>query len=180
MKPISSLLLLSIGLLMASCSPRLSPFTQDLYESNAWTEGELKRIQFYLSDDVVLQRKAKGGRSTIANGEIKIINGEKIEQIVLREGTPGVLLFIPKEDRFAIGFENGKDKRYLMFGPNPKAGGRYTLLASDWVNRKGKITYEGNHFWIDSRGGIANLMVDLKRTRNVSVSSRTASGRRVN
>ena len=40
-----------LGLLLTSCSPTLTPFTQKLYEENKWTNDELKQIQFYISDD---------------------------------------------------------------------------------------------------------------------------------
>ena len=43
-------------LMMASCSPNLSTFNQKLYEENQWSEEELKKIQFYLSDDIILTR----------------------------------------------------------------------------------------------------------------------------
>ena len=49
--------LLFIGLLfLSACSPKLSPFSQRLVDQNAWEEEDLKEIQFYLSDDVVLRR----------------------------------------------------------------------------------------------------------------------------
>ena len=30
----------------SSCSPRLTPFTQDLYDENGWSDDDLKKIQF--------------------------------------------------------------------------------------------------------------------------------------
>jgi outer membrane protein assembly factor BamE (lipoprotein component of BamABCDE complex) len=29
----------------SSCSPKLTPFTQNLYQENKWTENELSQIQ---------------------------------------------------------------------------------------------------------------------------------------
>ena len=91
------LLLLGFGTLLTSCSPTLSPFTQNLYEDNNWTEGDLRKIQFYLSDDIVLYRELTGGNSEIIEGEIKVVNGRKRDQITFRRGTPGVFLFSPKK-----------------------------------------------------------------------------------
>ena len=164
---------------MNACSPRLSPFTQRLYNDNNWTESELKRIQFYVSQDIVLHREASSGRSTIESGEIKMINGKKVEEVVVRKGTPGVIVFLPKKNRFAVSFESNGDDRYLMFGPNPKAGNRYVLLASDWKRRRGKVTYDGKSDYTPSESAYAALMVDLKKIRKVSVKSRTAKGRKV-
>lgn len=163
---------------LSSCSPTLSPFTQRLYDENNWSESELKRVQFYLSNDIILRRQASSASSRIEEGTIQVRNGRRVEEVVIRKGTPGVLLFIPKDNRFAVSFED--NDKYLMFGPNPKAGDRYALLASDWNNRQGKVTYGDGKYWVDANNGIANLMVDLKRARNTSVKSRTAGGRKVN
>lgn len=166
------------ALILSSCSPSLSPFTQRLYNENSWTESELKQIQFYLSEDIVLRRGLKGMSSEITSGEIKIKDGRKVEEIVLRRGTPGVILFVPKDNRFAVSFEEG-DKKFLMFGPNPKVNDRYVLLASEWKNQRGKVSYGGERYWVDASRGLSSLMVDVSRARNVSVRSRTAKGRRV-
>lgn len=169
-----------LAILLSSCSPTLTPFTQRLYDEYRWTESELKRIQFYLSDDVVMRRELTGSKSEIISGEIKLIDGRKVEEIIIPAGTPGVFLFSPKDERFAISFEDGGDDRFLMFGPNPKAGNRYVLLASDWNRRTGKVTYAGTMYLVNSNDAFATLMVDLKETRRISINRRTARGRTVN
>ncbi|MEM9887508.1 MAG: hypothetical protein AAF849_16550 [Bacteroidota bacterium] len=167
------------SIFFTSCSPKLTPFTQRLYKENDWTESELKRIQFYLSEDIVLRRDAESSRSRIQDGEIKVINGGEMEKVVIRRGTPGVFVFSPKADRFAISFERGDD-RYLMFGPNPKANNRYLLLASEWKKRGGMVTYGGKRYRVENEDAYATIMVDLKKVRKVAVKSRTADGRKVN
>jgi hypothetical protein len=167
-------------LTLASCSPQLTSFTQRLYDEYDWSETELKRIQFYVSDDIIMRRQLTGGSSEIISGEIKIVDGREVEEVVIRRKTPGVLLFLPKEDRFAISFEADGDDRYLIFGPNPKAGNRYALLASEWRRRGGTVTYEGRKFDVEASSAFAALMVDLKKIRKTSINSRTARGRRVN
>jgi len=169
-----------IALALAACSPTLTPFTQRLYDQYDWTEPELQRIQFYVSDDIVLRRELTGGQSEIISGEIKVVDGREVEEVIIRRNTPGVLLFTPKKNRFAISFESEGNDRYLIFGPNPKAGNRYALLASEWRRRVGTVTYEGRKFDVGSGSAFASLMVDLKKVRKISVSSRTARGRKVN
>lgn len=175
----NTFLLLFGALLLASCSPKLSPFTQQLYEASEWEEDELKKIQFYLSEDIVMRRQVSADSSEIIKGEIKIVNGKEVEEVIIEKGTPGILLFMPKKDRFAISFEDGSDERYLVFGPNPRAGDRYVLMASDWNRRTGIVTYEGNKYQVDSQSAFSTLMVDLEKIRNVDVNKRKASGRRV-
>ena len=178
MKAIYFLLPLSL-LLFASCSPTLSYFTKDIYEESNWSDDELRQIQFYLSNDIVLRREASSGDSQIRDGEIRIRNGRKVEEVVIPRGTPGVFLFSPKQNRFAVSFERNDNNRYLMFGPNPKAGDRFVLLASEWEKRQGKVTYDNSTWWVDGDAAFASLMVDLKRSRRVSVRSRVAQGRTI-
>ena len=172
--------LFGLGIFLSACSPRLSPFTQTLYDDNNWSESELRKIQFYLSDDIVLYRELSGGKSEIVQGEIKIVDGRRRDQITFRRGTPGVFLFSPKTDRFAVSFEDGGDDRYLIFGPNPKIANRYVLLASDWNRRQGTITYAGQTWTADANDAYTTLMVDLKRLQETDVNTRVAGGRRVN
>ena len=169
-----------LGLLLTSCSPTLTPFTQKLYEENKWTNDELKQIQFYISDDIVLRRKAENGQTTIKEGKIKTINGEKVEEIIFREGTPSLFHFSPKEDRFAISFEKSENPKFLMFGPNPKLSNRYALLAKDWEKRSGIISYDGKEYHTSSDAAWACLMVDLKRAHNLEKSTKVVKGAKVN
>ena len=171
--------LAAISFLLSSCGPTLSPFTQQLYEENDWSMNELKRIQFYLGKDIVLYRELTGGKSEIIQGEIKIVDGRKREQITFERGTPGVFLFSPKNDRFAVSFEDGGEDRYLIFGPNPNAGNRYVLLASDWNRRQGVVSYAGQKWTVDSDAAYSALMVDLERLQRTDVNSWVATGRRV-
>jgi hypothetical protein len=166
-------------LILGACSPMLTPFTERLYEQNRWTEVDLKRIQFYVSNDIVLQRDFSSSDSRIDGGSIRIIGGRQVEEVVIKRGTPGVFLFNPKVNHFAISFEGRGEERYLMFGPNPKADGRFVLLASDWNRRAGTVTYEGRKFKVDAESAYASLLVDLKRSNSTAVKSRTAGGRKV-
>ena len=177
--PKSFLLYGGLLLLMSSCSPSLSPFTQKLYDQNDWTETDLREIQFYLSSDILLRREVKGGRSDIRGGEIKMMQGVRIEEVAIPRGTPGVFVFSPKSNRFAVSFEDGRDDQYLMFGPNPKVDGRYVLLASEWGRRNGTVNYAGKKWKVNSDDAFASLMVDLKKVRKFSMESRVARGRTI-
>jgi len=165
--------------LLSACSPRLSDYTNRLQKSNNWSEDELRQIQFYLSSDIVLKRQIKEGSSEIVNGKIKMENGRQIEEILIPRKTPGVFLFSPKTERYAVAFEGNSENRFLMFGPNPKAGNRYVLLASDWDKRRGKVTYDGKTFYVDSNSAFSGLQVDLRRIRKTKVNSRVAKGRKI-
>ena len=170
---------LSIIIILTSCGPQLRPFTSNVLKEGQWNDSELKRIQFYLSDDIVINRALTEGTSEITSGTIKIVKGQKIEEVRIPRGTPGVFLFRDKGDHFAIGFDANSDKRYLMFGPNPKMRGNYVLLASEWKDRQGKVRFDDKFFFTNPDATWASLMVDLRKIRKVEVTSSTVKGRKV-
>lgn len=163
-------------LIFASCTPQYSFFTESLYQKQKWTAEDVSRIQFYISKDIVLTRAMTAGETQIAEGKILIKNGRKVEQVVIKQWTPGVLVLMPKENRFAVSFEESDDA-YLMFGPNPKYYDRFALLAQDWEKEMGKVHYKGNLYEVGSESAYASLMVDLRRTGDHQYQSRQAEGR---
>ena len=173
------LLFAFLGLMtLSSCSKQLTPLSQKMVTEMDWNDDDLKRIQFYLSDNIVLRREARSGDATIREGKIRIINGRKVEEIIFEKGTPGVFVFSPNDKNVAISFERGDD-RYLMFGPNPKYKNRYVLLARDWKKNNGKVTYDGQVYDTSSESAFTALMVDLEKARKSTVKSRRAKGRTV-
>ncbi len=175
----SSLISISVlFLFIGACSPSLSPFTQRLIEQNRWSEKDLKKIQFYSSAEILLYRDYASGMSRIESGEIKMVKGRKVEEIRIPKGTPGVAVFQPKSNRLAVSFEDQKD-RFLIFGPNPKRGNSYVLLASEWKNRRGKVKYDDQQYFTTTESAFATLLVDVKKSKKIKVKSRSVKGRKI-
>ena len=176
MKPI---FFLSFLILLASCSPHLTPFNQDLYDRYRWSDEELKNIQFYLSDDIVLYKKSDASDATIVDGKINI-NKENIgEKIVIKKGTPGIFLFSPKSNRFAISFHENDNNKYLMFGPNEAIHGKYALLAKDWEKYKGTVTYNNEDYSVGSDDALSVLLVDLRKATKNNLAYKEEKGRQI-
>jgi len=172
------LVLLVVVISATSCSKKLTSFTDRLYSEQQWSENELKRIQFYLSDDIVLWRDAGTSSSTVQDGQISIVNGRRVEEVVFEKGTPGVFVFSPSKGQFAISFEDGRE-RYLMFGPSKKRSGRFVLLAKEWNRNRGKISYNGGTWNTNANSAYTTLMVDLREASSTKYKSKTVKGRKV-
>lgn len=162
---------------LSSCSKKLSYFTDNLYDEYNWSEEDIKQIQFYLSSDIVLFREAVSDNVNITEGKIKIRDGRKVEEIVFKEGTPGLMIFSPKQNRFAVSFE--ENDKYLMFGSNEKAGGRFVLLAKDWKKRTGEVTYGGETYYTSSASALASLLVDLDTVGKTRYQTQKVKGRTI-
>lgn len=176
MKHLFLSLVLLIGL--SSCSTQLRPLTKNLYQDFNFSDRKMKQIQFYLSEDIVLFRTSQSGESTIENGSIRMVNGQKIEEIRIRKGTPGVFAFSPEQDKLAISFDQS-DELYLVFGPNPRQSNRYVLLAKNWNNGSGNVSYGGEQFKVRANSAIAGLMLDVKNLNNTQINRTVAKGRRI-
>jgi hypothetical protein len=173
------LLFLLLSGLFTSCSPTYTYYTKDLIEQEQWSQEDIMRIQFYLSKDIILSRSVQAGETSITEGKIKVKNGERVEQVIIRSGTPGVLVLMPREDRFAISFEEEDNEAYLMFGPNPKYGDRFALLAQEWESDYGQVHYKDKVYSVDASSAFASLMVDLRKEGQSQYETKNIKGRTV-
>ena len=170
--------LLVVAFLFSGCSKNLVPLTSNLIKEKGWDKAEIQRIQFYTSNDIIIQREFRNHETAIVSGKIKTIDGRKVEEVKIKKGTPGVAVKIPGEKKMQISFDVGDDSS-LSFGPNPDRGSRFYLLAEEWNNKIGKVHYEGREFYASPRSADVFLMVDLKRIKDWDVNQRVAKGRKV-
>ncbi len=173
-----SLLALGFILSMTSCSSKLTPLTKGMVSELDWSEKDLKKIQFYLSKDVVLWRDLGTEESRIRDGRVKIVDGRKVEEVIFKKNTPGLVIFSPKGQNIAVSFDSS-DEKYLMFGPSKKVNGRYVLLAKDWQKNRGKVRYNGKIYNTSSESAYANLLLDIKLAKSTEYRKQEASGRRI-
>lgn len=166
--------------IFASCTTtKYTPFTEELKKDQRWSDKDLQKIQFYVSQDIVLFRKHSSGESDIVNGKIVMKDGQKIEEVVIRRGTPGQLVYNPKHDRFGISFEEKGEENFLMFGPKTEGRGPYMLLAKEWGDNNGLITYGEKTYRTRAGSAYASLMVELEKIRRVEIDRKEARGRSI-
>jgi hypothetical protein len=54
------------------------------------------------------------------------------------------------------------------------------LLAKEWTNRIGKVTYNNKEFLASPSSSFAYLLVDMRKIQKENVDTRVAKGRKVN
>ncbi|MDB5284064.1 MAG: hypothetical protein JWO06_3139 [Bacteroidota bacterium] len=171
------ILFVAIASLFSSCK-NLIPYTESMKTRHSWTDDQVKAIQFYTSHDIVLTRELSQGNTEIVAGKIKMVNGRKVDEIIIRAGTPGVVSSIPSSSKMLVSFEVGDD-HYLSFGVNPNVGEKFVLLASDWSNGMGKVHYANNEYYTDQGSKFAYLMVDLRKIDKRQMTEHVAKGRKI-
>ena len=173
------IIIAAIALLSLSSCKNLVPYSDAVKTKYNLNDDLLKHVQFYVSSPIVLQHKVvEGGNTQVSGGKIKVINGEKIEEIIIPSGTPGVMV---RDDsgKLEISFEKGDD-HFLRFGANPSRYEAYVLLASDWKGKIGTVTYAGNKYYTSPESADALLMIDLRKVANYQRDERVARGRKAN
>lgn len=171
---IAALVMVTLG----SCK-NLVPYTDSLKTKYNLSDEQLKHLQFYVSNPIVIQRKLTAENNTqVTAGKIKVVNGEKVEEVVIPTGTKGVLV---KNDngKFEISFEKD-DTYFLRFGTNPNRYDSYVLLASDWHGKIGTVTYAGNKYYTAPESADAVLLIDMHKISSYQKDARVAKGRKVN
>lgn len=173
-------LVIVMASLTACSSSKSTLFTQRFYRESGLTADDLKKVQFYVDKDIVLHRVMRDGESAVKEGRIVFNGGKRVQEIVIRRDTKGVLVFMPKDDRFGICFNPNDDSKYLMFGPNPKNNNKYNLLADEWRQKSGTVTYGGEKWSTPSASAFATLYIQYSGQETNKYHSKVEKGRSVN
>lgn len=172
-------MLLILAIISLSSCKTLIPFSEELKTDNNWNEAQLKQIQYYNSETIVLNRQLKSNETGIVSGKIKMVDGKQVEEIIIRKGTPGIISAIPDSKRLAISFEIGDD-HFLTFGIDPQRGGRYYLRLKDYKkNQYAVVSYFDKTYNISPQALNAYLQVNLKKINKLKTELRVAKGRKL-
>jgi hypothetical protein len=176
-----SLIILALGTVtfFTSCKST-TPFTNSVRTKYNLDEAKLKKMQFYISSDITLQRGEQGENSQEldADGKLVISSSASLDNISVDGKTPGVCVKVLKGNKLAISFFESDDQ-YLVFG-DPNNRGRYNLMGAEWKNGKGKINFGGKVYYIMPGGAGAYLKFEMKKVKDYKTTSTKAKGRTVN
>lgn len=158
-----------------SCSNYLTPFSSDVEKDAALSTEQLKQIQFYNSSDIVLYRNLTNAEAEISQGKLKVVKGQNIEEIIIKSGTPGIVISKEENGSLLVSFDD--DGSYLRFGPNYGYGGRYTLMAKNWEGKNGLVQYGNKEYQTSAQSSFSYLMIDMSKINNTNIQSREATGK---
>src|ERR1700729_3566295 len=90
------------------------PFTRDLRQKLDKENIDLKQVQFYVDQKLILSRNLGDQRIAVSSGVVKLENGKYVNEVIVPSFTPGVCEGSEGE-RLLINFE--KSNNNLAFGP---------------------------------------------------------------
>ena len=168
------IILLALATIMLPSCKNLVPYTDALQSQRQWKTDELKNAQFYLSDDIILERTLTKDFPDAIVGKIIIKDGVKKEVVLLQKKLPVAFVETTPNGAYIIQCEKGEYK--LTFGLNPNQSGQYVLLASDWKNHYGKVHYGGLEYFVSTEQSHAHLLIDLRKQREEENNFHRATG----
>jgi hypothetical protein len=101
-------------------------FTAEVRERYQFTGDEIRHIQFYTSGKIVLRREEPYQDRRIVKNELVIEDRLRIDDVVIRRGTPGVALRV-EGDHLLVSFSREHRNRALWFSRKHNSQGRYEL-----------------------------------------------------
>jgi hypothetical protein len=168
---VASLIIPLIGI--SGCASGRIPFTQHLRNRYGLEEGDLRKLQYYVSGDITLQRGFRHEEGEIS-GTHRLVQKEEgvVEEVFIAAGTPGIATEVGPTS-LAVSFEPG---RSLAFGSPPDDRDperKYTLSARRWEDYYGELDYDdktyfavkgSGHVWLEVR---AESLDTVKRKKKI-------------
>jgi len=172
-------------------------FTQDLRDDLVKNNIDLKKIQYYNSQKIVLSRFLSSTETKVTAGEVKLEKGKYIEIIEIKKNTPGVCDSV-FEDRLNIKFEAGPNK-YIAFKKANKYQGYYEMYADEWTKKNiviplsseedismvdydlytGKVSYDSKLYYTNRYSTKPRLKIKKTGTTKTTRKIRKVKGMRV-
>ncbi len=165
---------LSFFMLISSCSKTIY-FTQDMRNNLNKNFISLDKIQFYNSRKIILRRNLSYADTKVARGEIKLLNGQYVEKIIIPKNTAGVVIS-EGGNSISVAFENGA-YHFLKFVLNDE--NQYQISANKWSNDYGKVKYDTLVYYIEPKSSRAVLKVKKTDRYNLQKNIRRVKGKMI-
>lgn len=173
---------------LASCGPSKNmsrngyvPFTRDLKLKLEKDNIDLKQVQFYVDQKLILSRNLGDQKVEVHSGVVKLENGKFINEVIVPAFTPGVCEGA-ENDKLMVSFEKGNNN--LAFGPGSGyTFNDYVLYGTEWRNGTAAVTFDSNKF--RARCGTcqdvasATLVIKKSELDKIERKTRTLKGRTV-
>jgi len=165
----------------------LTPFTHEIRQQYALSDSSLKQIQYYISGPMTLQRDlAKGESLALPSHMLKVVNGRRVEEVIIPRRTPGVAVQT-NDTMLWISFEQG----HFMPFTCTELPGHYQHVKSSYhpslVNFRGngqsgvaageKVEYDGEWYESAFNGDVPHLLIDLRKLNRLRRNAGTVPGR---
>jgi hypothetical protein len=153
------------------------PFTRDLYYRLKNNNQDIRKLQFFVDQTIVLSRGLDQSKLFIDQGKVMNQTGVNENKIELLALTPGVVQAI-EPDGLKVAFEKGSNT--IKFINNKYSPDFFSFTGTNWDNGTAEIPYNGTTYRVScgTCGSIADakLVVRQKDVMSGSINSKTLPG----
>ena len=175
-KKVLATALLAASLAVSGCASQRVAFTQHLRTQYELTGEGLKKLQYYLSSDVTLQREFRSEEGEVSGSHTLVRKeGGLVEQVIVRAGTPGIATEVG-ETSIAVSFEPGSSLYFGSPASDRDPDRKYKLSAKRWEDDYGELEYNGKTFYAVDGSGRAFLTVVLESLNAVEERKKVLPG----
>ncbi len=174
------LALIIVGLVLASCGRKVAFTNQLRDEFGLESENMMKKVQFYTSQTIILQRsKESGNQGTAQNGALVTNKNKEEDRITIQAQTPGIFEGYGEDGSIIVRFEVGVGRTISFAVRQQGPTAKYYLVAEWDMNRGGEMNYGNELYTVQSSAGNAYLMVLLKKLQKTKRKDRVVKGMKV-
>jgi hypothetical protein len=156
------------------------PFTKELKKRIENNQLDIKKVQFFVDQRLVLRRSLGTQKSEIKSGVILFENGQYINEVIIPRNTPGVVVGV-NGDRLMVSFELQNNN--VEFGPGGLNDSYFTLYARNWSGGIADITYDNKTYKVQCascyNAGDVRLVVRKSEADKLQKTQRVLEGRKV-
>ena len=173
--------------LFASCSSsrrmrnEFVPFTKDLQARLERNNIDVRQVQFYVDQKLILSRYLDNDKTQVSSGKVRLENGKYINEVIINPFTPGVCEDV-SNGNLMISFEKGSSDLGFGLGSGYTAN-QYVLYGYDWRNGTAVVNFDNNKF--RARCGtctdvaMARLMIKRDVVGRIEKKTKVLEGRKV-
>ena len=170
--------LFSLGLILFSCGTKV-PVTNQLKEEYDLNEKNMKIVQFYTSQTIILQRSKTSGSQGAEDGKLVTSKNSEQDRIIIPSNTKCVFDSYGSNGEVFIRFEVGVGKTLKFAVRQGQSTGKYYLVANWKPDLGGEINYGNETYFATADSGTAYLMVVLKKLNKTRRKDRVVKGMKV-
>jgi hypothetical protein len=156
------------------------PFTRDLYNILRAKNIDVRKVQFFIDQQLILSRYYDINKADVVSGVIKFANGRYIDEIIIPALTPGVCDTV-EADGLKINFERGNND--FKFINNKYSPDFFIFSGINWKDGSCDVYYNKMIFRATcgtcSSASDIKLVVRQSDIDNTKKNTKTLMGRKV-
>ena len=158
------------------------PFTKELYNILKASNIDVRKVQFYVDQQIVLTRNLTQGKTEVISGVIKFSNGNYVDEVIIQQHTPCIVDSVDY-DGLRVSFGGAANWFKFINSRQSTYPDNYVCSGTNWKDGTAdllynKLVYRGS---CGTCGSLADVRLEVKQSdfNNSTRKTTVLPGRRV-